>query len=256
MAEYAQIGMSRKPAPSSAFLIAPTWPSIMPLGATMCAPARACAMAVDAYRSSVESLSTLPPGVTMPQCPWSVYSHRQRSAMTTRSSPTSALMSAMASCEMPSGSSAALPRASLSAGTPNTMMPPTPGLGRLGGRLAQAVARVLHDAGHRADRPRIGDALLDEHGKHELGRAQRRLGHHGPQRPVPRSRRARTSGNPALTNLSSCLDAAGQLDRLISAGGGGAAAAALARAAQRLARREWPRRAARRRTRRARRPGR
>src|ERR1700680_2396399 len=67
----------------------------------------------------------------MPQWPWSVYSHRHRSAMITRSSPTSALMSAIATWEMPSGSSAPLPTPSLSAGTPNTMMPPTraPNLG-------------------------------------------------------------------------------------------------------------------------------
>ena len=46
-----------RPAPDR---IAPTCPSIIPLGATTCAPAAACATAIDAYRSSVASLSTEP----------------------------------------------------------------------------------------------------------------------------------------------------------------------------------------------------
>ena len=39
------IATSENPAPSSADRIAPTWPSIIPLGATTCAPAVACASA-------------------------------------------------------------------------------------------------------------------------------------------------------------------------------------------------------------------
>ena len=39
---------SAQPAPSSADRIAPTWPSIIPLGATTCAPADACATAIAA----------------------------------------------------------------------------------------------------------------------------------------------------------------------------------------------------------------
>jgi hypothetical protein len=69
LAEYAQIATLGKPAWSSAVRIAPTWPSIMPLGATTCAPARAWATAIAAYRSSVASLSTSPSGVRMPQWP-------------------------------------------------------------------------------------------------------------------------------------------------------------------------------------------
>src|SRR5690242_834318 len=98
----------------------------MPLGATTCAPARACATAVAAYRSSVASLSTAAESVSTPQCPWSVYSHRHRSAMTTASSPTSAVTSRRATWMMPPGSSAAEPRLSLTAGMPNRIRPPTP----------------------------------------------------------------------------------------------------------------------------------
>ena len=81
------------PPASSAARIAPTWPSIIPLGATTCAPAAAWATAMDAYRSSVASLSTSPEPVSSPQWPWSVYSSRHRSAMSTVASPTSAARS-------------------------------------------------------------------------------------------------------------------------------------------------------------------
>ena len=117
---------SGSPASSRARLIAATCPSIIPLGATTCAPARACATAVAAYRSSVASLSTAPEPVSTPQCPWSVYSHRHRSAMITISSPTSATTSRRATWMMPPGSSAAEPRPSLTAGMPNRIRPPTP----------------------------------------------------------------------------------------------------------------------------------
>src|SRR6201992_2855468 len=117
---------SVKPASSSADRIAPTWPSIMPLGATMWAPAVAWGTAIAAYRSRVASLSTSPAGVSRPQWPWSVYSSRHRSAMITVLSPSSAARSPSASWTMPSGSSAAEPRPSLTAGMPNRMTPPTP----------------------------------------------------------------------------------------------------------------------------------
>ncbi len=75
-------GVSVKPSRSSASRIAPTRPSIMSLGAMMSAPARAWATAVRASSSRDESLSTAPAAVSRPQCPWSVYSQRQRSAIT------------------------------------------------------------------------------------------------------------------------------------------------------------------------------
>ena len=53
-------------------------------GATKSAPAPACDSAACARSSTVASLSTSSPSTT-PQCPWSVYSHRQTSVITTRS---------------------------------------------------------------------------------------------------------------------------------------------------------------------------
>ena len=63
---------------------------------------------------------------------------------------------------------------------------------RLGGRLAQRLAGVLHDARHGRDRHRLVDALPDEQGQHELAGPQVGLGdqpsHRGrgaqPPRPV------------------------------------------------------------------------
>ena len=81
--------MSAAPSSSSAARIAPTRPSIMSLGATMSAPARAWLTAVRASSSSVASLSTsgrrIGPGSKTPQWPWLVYSQRQTSAITSSS---------------------------------------------------------------------------------------------------------------------------------------------------------------------------
>ncbi len=60
---------SAKPAASSPDRIAPTCPSIIPLGATTRAPAAACATAIEAYRRRVASLSTSPSSASSPQCP-------------------------------------------------------------------------------------------------------------------------------------------------------------------------------------------
>ena len=82
--------------------MAATWPSIIPEGETKCAPASAC----DTRLADVE----LEGGVVVdraaasstPQCPWSVNSSRQVSAMIGRSSPTSARTAAIARLRMPS----------------------------------------------------------------------------------------------------------------------------------------------------------
>ena len=60
------IGVSPKPSSSSAARIAPTRPSIMSLGATTSAPARAWETAVRASSSSDASLSTVPSAVSTP----------------------------------------------------------------------------------------------------------------------------------------------------------------------------------------------
>src|SRR5690606_18704037 len=50
-----------------------------------------------------------------------------------------------------------------------------------GGR-AQRVERVLHDAGHRADRGLLGQPLTHEHRQHQLARLERGLAHQVPYR--------------------------------------------------------------------------
>ena len=86
----------------------------------------AWATAISAYARRVASLSTSPSGVSRPQCPCEVNSSRQRSLITTVASPTSATTSRMATLRMPAGSMPPEPVASRSAGTPKSMMPPTP----------------------------------------------------------------------------------------------------------------------------------
>jgi len=118
-----------RPAASRAERIARTCPSIMAEGATTSAPARAWETAVRASRGRAASLSTSAPPSgahrSGPQCPWSVYSHRQVSAMT--SSPGAAdLMAAMPRCTTPSSAHAPDPRASFRAGIPKTSTAGTP----------------------------------------------------------------------------------------------------------------------------------
>ncbi len=122
------------PCPSSAVRMRPTRPSIMSLGATTSAPARACTRAISARTSSVASLSTSiasagPPGRfrRTPQCPWSVYSSTQTSVITTRSG-TAAFISATARGTGPLGSSPLEPRASFVFGRPKSSTPPSPAL--------------------------------------------------------------------------------------------------------------------------------
>ena len=88
-------------------------------GATMSAPASACETAVRASSSSVRSLSTVPSARSTPQWPWSVYSHRHRSQITSRSG-CAALIARVASCTIPSSSHAPEPSSSLLAGRPKS----------------------------------------------------------------------------------------------------------------------------------------
>ena len=118
--------MLSKLEPSRAARTAPTWPSIIPDGATMSAPAAAWASAMRAYISSVASFSTSPRPSRTPQWPWSVYSSMHRSATSTMSSPRSERRSASAACTIPSGCQACEPMWSLRSGTPNSTTAPTP----------------------------------------------------------------------------------------------------------------------------------
>ncbi len=126
-----------KPSASRAVRIAATWPSIIALGATMSAPARAWLTAISASRLSAASLSTLPSGASGPQWPWSVYSHMQVSAIAT-SGKSSARMRRNASWTIPSSADAPVPNASLVSGSPKSMIPPTPRSAR---RAASSAAR-------------------------------------------------------------------------------------------------------------------
>ena len=103
-------------------------PSIMPLGATTSAPARAWASAWRPSITSVASLSTStrpPVSARAPQWPWSVYSQKQTSVITS-SSGAACLAARTASGMMPASLIASLPRASFCAGMPNKSTPPRP----------------------------------------------------------------------------------------------------------------------------------
>src|SRR6185437_14865922 len=108
--------------------MAATRPSIMSLGAIRSAPASACETAVRASNSKVASFttSTLPArSRTTPQWPWEVYSHRQRSVITTKLG--AAFFSARAArCTMPSSAQAPEPSASFFSGIPNRSTAGTP----------------------------------------------------------------------------------------------------------------------------------
>jgi len=97
----------------------------MSLGATTSAPARAWLTAVRASSSSEASLSTEPSSRTTPQCPWSVYSHRQTSVITSVCGWAD-LIARTASWTAPSSSHAPEPSPSLWSGMPNSITPGTP----------------------------------------------------------------------------------------------------------------------------------
>ena len=96
----------------------------MSLGATTSAPARAWASASAARIGSVASLSTAWSTMT-PQCPWSVYSQRQTSVMTTVAG-LAVLIVSTARQTGPRRSAEEVPTASLWSGMPNRMTERTP----------------------------------------------------------------------------------------------------------------------------------
>ena len=118
------IGTRASPAASSAVRIPATRPSIMSLGATTSTPARACDTATLASRYTEASFSTSP-SCTTPQCPWSVYSHRHTSPITS-SWGTARLSARAARCTIPCSSYASEPVASFACGIPNRITPPRP----------------------------------------------------------------------------------------------------------------------------------
>ena len=116
---------------SSARRIAATRPSIMSLGATMSAPARARLAAVCASRSSDESFSTSQPSLVstiIPQCPWLVYSHRHTSPISTSFFPALDRFRARSALLHDARHRPRLrsPCSSFDAGNPNSSSPATP----------------------------------------------------------------------------------------------------------------------------------
>src|SRR6266480_535666 len=155
------IGMRENPAASSAFRIPATRPSIISLGATMSMPARACVTATLPSRYTDASLSTSP-SCTTPQCPWSVYSHRQASPITS-SSGAARFTARAACCTIPCSSYAPEPA-------------------RLLGILHELVHRGLKDTRQRGDFPPHALAVAHEQGPYELRGDEVRLLHEAAQR--------------------------------------------------------------------------
>ena len=151
----------------------------------MSAPASACEAAVRASSSIVASLSTRPSARSGPQWPWSVYSHRQVSAISTRSRSASRRRRSV-SWTMPSAIQPPVPMASFSAGRPNRITPPTPSAGERPGVLARPRPGVtrstpgIEPTGSRRPRPGI-----DEQRRDELARVDPRLADEGAQRLGP-----------------------------------------------------------------------
>src|SRR6266404_297403 len=106
------------PAASRAARIAATIPSIIPLGATMSAPARAWVTATRPRISRVASLSTAPSRMT-PQWPWLVYS-QQHTSVSSRRSGCRARSRRSARWTMPSSAKFSVPISSFAAGGPNS----------------------------------------------------------------------------------------------------------------------------------------
>ena len=103
-----------------------------------------------ASSSIVASLSTRPSARSGPQWPWSVYSHRQVSAIRTRSRSASRRRRSV-SWTMPSSTQPPVPMASFSAGRPNRITPPTPSAASAAGVDERLVGGDALDAGHGAD---------------------------------------------------------------------------------------------------------
>src|SRR6267143_2132056 len=123
------MAVSVRPCSSRPLRMAATRPSIMSLGATMSAPDCAYATAARASKGSVWSLATATcpraSRASGPQWPWSVYSHRQTSAMATTSGAAS-LIALNAVHTGPLGSHAPVPCASLWSGMPKRITERTP----------------------------------------------------------------------------------------------------------------------------------
>ena len=159
--------------------MAAIWPSIIPLGPSMCAPARACATAIAWYRDRVASLSTRPLIVDDAAVPMvgelveAGVGHEdgvvaevgaQRGQRTVQDSVGA----------VGTGSQRVLVLGTRYA---EQHQPTDAGSDRLLGGGAQRIERVLHDAGHRGDRLGLVQTVRDEHRQHQMARREVGLGH-------------------------------------------------------------------------------
>ncbi len=200
--------------------MAPTWPSIIPLGPTTWVRRRPPGPGPSAGRPrSVASLSTDPSAASTPQCPWSVNSSRHRSAMTTVASPTSATTSRIAVLSTPSGSTAPRPMASRDAGTPNSISPADASLDSFERSLAQACRGCAGrrrastgSLGPRLRPPARTTAAPGARGSTEVSATSRRIAG------VRRSRRGRSAGKCHVD--SCCLTPCGRATPLRRLGHG------------------------------------
>ena len=133
----------------------------------------------------VASLSTRPSARSGPQCPWSVYSHRQVSAISTRSRSASRSRRRV-SWTIPSSIQPPVPMASLSAGqAEQDHAADAEGL-RARGRPRSASSGVTRiDAGHRAHGLAALAAGLHEHRGDQLAGVDPGLAHERAQRLGP-----------------------------------------------------------------------
>ena len=121
-------GTAPCPAPSSARRMVTTCPSIIADGATTSAPASAATTACWARLLTVKSFATSPSCMT-PQWPWSVYSQKQLSVITTRSGAASLAMRVIRAMRPPAAK-LSLPVLSLLWLMPNSMTARTPSCAR------------------------------------------------------------------------------------------------------------------------------
>ncbi len=118
--------MSRWPAASSAARMTPTWPSIIPLGPSRCAPASAWATAIS--RVDGERGVVVDPAVVAEHAAVAVVGELVEAGVGHDDGRVADLgrTSRRATLSTPSGSTPAVPVASRRAGTPKSMSPPTP----------------------------------------------------------------------------------------------------------------------------------
>ena len=167
-------GRRRGPVSSSAARIAPTWPSIIPLGATTSAPASACATAIARVALERRVVVDLAVGVSDAAVP--VVGVLVEAVVGHEHQRVADLVAQVAQRDLHDAVGVRRPasRARPScAGTPNSITAGNAEIGERAHLLAQALLGVLHDAGHRHDRLGCVDAFLHEQRRDEVVDARR-----------------------------------------------------------------------------------